>query len=201
MLQDLAFLPIQVAIVSFIINKFLNFFEQRKKTKKINVIISAFFTEVGATIITVLSEFNRNQIDICNLIRANETVKSNQTKLKKQVQAFEYDLYADPNKLENLATLLIDKKSFMIGLLENSNLLEHDSFTDMLWAVFHVADELQIRGNPGSLSKDDIEHLSIDLLRAYSAIILEWLDYVFYLRDEYPYLYALARRKNPFYQS
>lgn len=193
-------MPIQVAIVTFIINRFLNIIEQRKKTKKINVIISTFFTEVGTSIMMVMSEFNRNNIDIYNAIRTDELKKSNQNQIKKLVKAFKYDIYADPDKLNKLASLLADKKAFMLSLLENSNLLEHDSFTDMLWAVFHVGDELQSRGNLRDLSQNDIDHLSSDLLRAYSAIILEWVNYIFYLHDEYPFLYELAKKKNPFNQ-
>jgi len=30
----------------------------------------------------------------------------------------------------------------LLGLLGNPNLLEHDSFTDLLWAVFHLMEEL-----------------------------------------------------------
>lgn len=200
LLQDLAFVPIQVAIVTFIINRFLNIIEQRKKTKKINVIISTFFTEVGISIMTVMSEFNRNNIDICNVISTKEIKKSNQNQIRKLVKAFKYNIYADPDKLDKLALLLTDKKAFMLSLLENSNLMEHDSFTDMLWAVFHVTDELQSRGNLRNLSKEDINHLSSDLLRAFSAIVLEWIDYIFYLHDEYPFLYELAKKKNPFDQ-
>ena len=87
----------------------------------------------------------------------------------------------------------------MLGMLGNSNPLEHDSFTDMLWAVFHVADELQSRGNLRNLAQDDINHLSYDLLRAYSAMVLEWINYIYYLHDEYPFLYTLAIKKSPFY--
>ncbi|MEA5084959.1 hypothetical protein SDC9_146037 [bioreactor metagenome] len=86
----------------------------------------------------------------------------------------------------------------MLNLLANPNLLEHDSFTDMLWAVFHVIDELQTRGEFDKQDKDDIDHLSNDILRAYTALIIEWVGYMNYLQNEYPFLFTLALRKNPF---
>ena len=83
-------------------------------------------------------------------------------------------------------------------MLENSNLLEHDSFTDMIGSVFHVADELQSRDNLKVLSQADLDDLTLDILRAYRLIIIDWINYLKYLNAEHPYLLNLAVRKNPF---
>jgi hypothetical protein len=198
MFQDLAFIPIQVAIVTIVINRFLNIMEKRKKIKKVNVIISTFFVEVGTSIMTALSGFNRHHNDFCELIDIKELSSNRKYYIKKLLNELKYDIYANPDKLVGLASLMAENKAYMLRMLENSNLLEHDSFTDMLWSVFHVADELQSRGDLKELDKGDIDHLSNDLLRAYSAMILEWINYITYLHDEYPFLYALAIRKNPF---
>ncbi|MBP1743550.1 MAG: hypothetical protein H6Q58_528 [Firmicutes bacterium] len=200
MFQDLAFVPVQVAIVTFVINRFLNLIEQRKKNKKINVIISTFFTEAGMQIMTAMTEFNGNQAELSKIIKINDLKKNNENQVKKTVVSFKYDIYAEPKRLDMLAALLEEKKPFMLSLLENSNLLEHDSFTDMIWAVFHVADELQNRGELRSLPKADVVHLSNDLLRAYPALIQEWVGYMAYLRDEYPFLYEAAKKRSPFCQ-
>jgi hypothetical protein len=196
--QDLAFVPIQVAIVTFIINKLLNIMEVQKKNKKINVLISTFFTEVGSPVLALMSQFNRNHDELSQILRNGELIKSNSNEIKEKVSSFKYDIYADPEKLGELACLLAEKKSFMLGLLENSNLLEHDCFTDMIWSVFHVADELQNRGDFSKLSEADIAHLSVDLQRAYPLLIQQWVGYMVYLSGEYPFLYDLAKRRNPF---
>lgn len=198
LLQDLAFVPIQVVMVTIILNRFLNIMETRKKIKKINVIISTFFVEAGISIMNVMAHFNRNNNEFCELIKINELNKKKDNHVKKLVKEFQYDIYADPNKLVELAVMLSNYKTYMLNMLENSNLLEHDSFTDMLWATFHVADELQTRGDFKNLSQNDVDHLSNDILRAYTAMIMEWINYMSYLHDEYPFLYALAITKNPF---
>lgn len=198
LLQDLAFVPIQVVMVTLIINRFLNVMETRKKIKKINVIISTFFVEAGISVISTISQFNRNNDEFCTHIKINEMNMKNDYKLKKSVQEFKFDIYADPAKLSELYSILRKYKDYTLNMLANPNLLEHDSFTDMLWAVFHVADELQTRGDFDSLDKNDIDHLSNDILRAYKAIVVEWINYMSYLHDEYPFLYALAIKKNPF---
>lgn len=194
--QDLAFVPIQVVMVTLIINRFLNIMETRKKIKKINVIISTFFSEAGVSLILTISKFNRNNDAFCEQIKEMNIKKD--FKLIKEVKEFKFDVFEDPSKLDDLNSMICKYKEPLLNMLTNQNLLEHDSFTDMLWAVFHVSDELQTRGNFDKLDKNDIDHLSNDILRAYSALIVEWINYMSYLHDEYPYLFSMALRKNPF---
>ncbi len=44
-------------------------------------------------------------------------------------------------------------------------------------------------------------HLSGDIRRAYSILITEWLAYMKHLKSDYPYLFSLAVRTNPFDQT
>jgi len=194
--QDLAFLPFEVAIVTFIIDKLLHRMEQQQKMKKINVLISTFFTEIGSSVFLTMSHFDRKNNNFSLIVNRYEKKEINKSQAKKLILSLDYDIFAYPEKLESLAMDLVEKKSFLINLLENSNLLEHDSFTDMLWAVFHVADELQNRNvDYSSLPEEDITHLSADILRAYTALAREWIGYMIYLHDEYPYLYKTAKQR------
>lgn len=86
----------------------------------------------------------------------------------------------------------------MLRLLENQNLLEHDAFTGLLMAVFHLAEELESRPDLSGLSELDLRHIAGDMQRAYSLLISEWLSYMKHLRDNYPYLFSFAMRTNPF---
>lgn len=198
LLQDLAFVPIQAIIVTLVLNKLIHVIEKENKLKKINVIISAFFSEAGTSILFAIAEHIENHSGFNEIIRISEHNKSNMKLIKKMVNEFNYEIIITPEKLDKLKAILTVKKSYMISMLENTNLLEHDSFTDMLWATFHVADELQTRENLRELTNSDITHLSTDILRAYKMIIIEWINYIKYLKKEYPFLYNLAIRKNPF---
>jgi len=193
--QDLAFVPMQAIVVTLVLNKLLNVIEKRHQLKKINVIISAFFAETGMSILYALSELDGNdnfrKLDLTDLSSKGK-IKS----VKNQIKEFEYEIKATPEKLEHLRSVLSQKKSFLINMLENSNLYEHDSFTDMLWSVFHIADELQNIESISNVTKEDREHLKTDILRAYPLILAEWVDYMKYLCDDYPYLFSLAIRKN-----
>ena len=44
----------------------------------------------------------------------------------------------------------------------------------------------------------DIAHLAGDMTRAYKLLVFEWLLYMRHLQKNYPYLFSLAVRMNPF---
>lgn len=199
-LQDMAFMPFQALIATLVIDGFLKIQEKRRKIKKINVVISTFFVDAGVNIMMAMSKFNQNNNEVCKIIKIEKLIDSKGLIIKKDLGKFKYNFYADPSKLDELAAIMDKNKGFLLNLLENQNLLEHESFTDMLWAVFHVIDELKSRGDLKKLSNDEIMHISEDMLRAYTAMVMEWISYIIYLKDEYPFLYATAIRKNPFYQ-
>lgn len=197
-LQDLAFVPVQIIVVTIILNKLLSIVETKQKAKKINVIISTFFVDAGISIQKSLAEFNGNNQELERLIGTDGFDKKRSDSLKKQVRSFPYTIQVDPDKLDKLAQTLDTFRNHTLNMLGNENLFEHDSFTDMLWAVFHVGDELKTRGNFQHLEEADASHLANDILRAYTAMNVEWINYMNYLHQEYPFLFNLAVRKNPF---
>jgi hypothetical protein len=100
--------------------------------------------------------------------------------------------------MERLRSLLLANRDFLLRLLQNPNLLEHEAFTDLLWSVFHLADELAHRKDLGTLSTSDREHLAADMDRALRHLIGLWIAYMKHLQESYPYLFSLALRTNPF---
>ncbi len=77
-------------------------------------------------------------------------------------------------------------------------MLERQNFSNLLWAVFHFADELTHRKDIKNLPDSDYEHMAGDIKRVYVLLIEEWLDYMKHLQKKYPYLFSLALRTNPF---
>ena len=86
----------------------------------------------------------------------------------------------------------------MLTLLENPQIFEHDRFTDLLHAVFHLTEELNARERLTDLPVTDYAHLSVDLTRVYSRLVIEWLEYMLHLKKKFPYLFSLSMRTNPF---
>ena len=99
---------------------------------------------------------------------------------------------------DGLASYLKEKRESILALLGNPNLLEHETFTDLLWAVFHLSDELERRTDLAQLQEEDRKHLEGDIQRAYGLLLVEWLEYMRHMKSAYPYLFSLACRTNPF---
>jgi hypothetical protein len=119
-------------------------------------------------------------------------------KICKSVKNHIYNIDSKRGDLDNTKNFLKGKRQFLLNLLENPNLLEHESFTNLLWAVFHLTEELTHRRSLNGLSENDYQHLAGDIKRAYHLLIVEWLYYMKHLKANYPYLFSLAARTNPF---
>ncbi|MEI6101447.1 MAG: hypothetical protein WCP73_06360 [Eubacteriales bacterium] len=197
--QDLAFLPLQVLLVSMILESFIKEREKRDRLEELNILVGAFFSEMGTDAILRMNPFITNMDGLLKEVKVNGTFGPEQFKSSAQA-AMQYDFKADSRcgDLEDMGGFLYEKKATILGMFENPNLLENNRFTSMLWAVYHVMDEIKNREDLHSLPASDLDHLSGDLQRAYRFLVVEWIFYMEHLKEKYPYLFSLAVRKNPF---
>ncbi len=202
MLQDLSFVPVEVLIVTLILDRLLKRREKQTLLNKLNMVIGVFFHDLGNELMGCFSGCTENFEEIGEKLNISTEWKESQfSDIKKNFYIEPGWIKFDSNKLSDLKEYLIDKRSVLLNLLANPNLLEHDTFTDLLWAVFHLADELFHRESFYDLPQTDLDHLKGDLVRAYKLIINEWLSYMNHLKCNYPYLYSIAIRTNPFNQN
>jgi hypothetical protein len=197
-LHDLAFLPIEVLIVTMVIHELLEYRDKKSMLEKLNMVIGAFFSEVGSELLERLSTFDPDREEISSdLIPTADWSDADFAKATKRVVASSSNVDARLGDIVGLTDFLVSRRDFMLRLLENPNVLEHEQFTDLLWAVFHLTEELSHREDLSTLSEHDLEHLSGDLQRAYALLTAQWLSYLRHLKKSYPYLYSLAIRTNP----
>ena len=198
LLGDVAFLPIEVLLVTLVIHQILTRREKRLLLQKLNMVIGAFFSEAGVRLLRCFIDVDRSLPPKCETLGAAAWRGDNLKELVRALKECEYSPAAAPADLERMKKLLADERGFLLGLLENPNLLEHESFTNMLWAVFHLGEELEARNDFSGLPSSDLKHLEGDMQRAYAALTVEWLYYMDHLKRNYPYLFSLALRTNPF---
>ena len=198
-LGQLGFLPISVLLVTIIINQLLNLHAKRSKLAKLNMVIGAFFSEVGLDLLRTLSAFDVRNLDLHSKIKSIAQWSAQEVvAFKKSLSGYDFDFHLPAGDLASLRAFLLERRDFLLRLLENPNLLEHDAFSNLLLAAFHLTEELAHRHDLGHLPKADQEHLGGDLERVYLLLIGQWLDYMQHLKDNYPYLFSLALRTNPF---
>jgi hypothetical protein len=198
-LAQLGFLPISVLLVTIILNQLMAQRANAAKLAKLNMVIGAFFSEVGHDLLKTLSTYDLHlptfQQQVAHI---SHWTGPDFARFSQGLVLDDFRIQFQEGDLGDLRDFLVKKRDFLLRLLENPNLLEHDSFSSLLLAVFHLTEELTQRNDLHRLSNPDREHLANDVQRSYVSLIREWLAYMAHLQVHYPYLFSLALRTNPF---
>lgn len=198
LLGDIAFVFIEVLMVTLIIHHILNEWEKHSHLKKLNMVIEVFFSEFGKHLLVYLSNFDKNLNKVHNLIIDKDGSCDIDFKSAfNAMKTYKADIEIDKINLSALSKFLNSRRGFLVNLLQNPNLLEHQTFTETLMAIFHIAEELVAR-DLNNLSEEDIEHTKNDIERAYNKLTYQWLSYMQYTKEHYPYFFLYAMRTNPF---
>jgi hypothetical protein len=197
-LGNFAFLPVYVLFVTMVIERVIRERERLAIRQKLNMVIGVFFSEAGTELLRNLADFLVDAGELPGRLRV--TTRWTDRDFRDAADFLTgYELKIDSRRgdLAHLRQSLVGKREFMLGLLGNPNLLEHEAFTDLLWAVFHLLQELEVRQESAGLPASDLEHLAGDIKRAYALLLREWIVYIRHLQEDYPYLFSLAVRMNP----
>jgi hypothetical protein len=198
-LQDFAFLPISVLVVTLVLERLLENRDRRQRLEKLRMLIGTFFSWVGYHLLARLAALDSALPDYApSLLARPDWTDDDFVRVRRELAARSFSMSVTPAHLADLRPFLHDRAEFMIRLLENPMVLEHETFTELLQAVFHLIEELEFRAGFDALPPSDIAHLRDDCERIYRQLLLEWVDHLCYLRAYYPYLYSLAMRMNPF---
>ena len=188
-----------VGVIANAIEYMIDERERTQRMEKLNMLIGVFFSEIGTGMLKKLSAHNHG----IESIRSALLVKNNwsDTDFENSVSILRNHhgkLDSRTINLEELRTFLAAQKGLLLTLLQNPHLIEHDSFIPLLQAEFHLTEELDARERLDSLPPSDYDHLSGDINRVYGLLIVEWITYMRHLKKNYPYLFSLAMRINPF---
>jgi hypothetical protein len=198
-LIDLGFLPIEVFLVATIFEKLMGRRERQARSDRMHMIIGSFFYEVGTELVRSFASYDSNaKIIGQNLAVHDSCSKADFTRIKQDLNQFSFEADTDALCFVELKGLLSRRRESLLRLMENDNLMESEHFSQLLMAIFHLSEELQLRPDLSNLKKGDSVHLGKDVERVYRLLIEEWIDYLYHLKDSAPYLFSLAVRTNPF---
>jgi len=199
LLGDIAFVFLEVLLVTLIIHRLLSEREKRARLEKLNMVIGAFFSEAGTVLLTYLSDFDPKLEQIKGELLVRESWSEREfAQVSKRLKAYDYSVDLSRVNLADIKNFLVGKRDFFLRLVENPSLLEHETFTALLRGVFHLTEELASREKVVDLPATDYAHLAGDVKRVYGQLVTEWLDYMKYLKGNYPFLFSFAMRTNPF---
>ena len=191
-----------LTIVSNVTQMLIQRGRERLRKQRLNMIIGVFFTEVGNNLVKLLVGFDRN----IDSIRDECTLQADMGEpafqvLKNKLTKHDAGITSESIDFDTLSSYLREKSDLLLRQLENPDLIEHESFTELLWATVHLRDELMYRNDFKQLPESDTLHLTNDVKRVYSVVTRQWLDYLLHLKVQYPYLFSLALRTNPYVEN
>jgi hypothetical protein len=199
LLADLAFIPVEVLIVTLVIDQMLESRERQQRMEKMNMVIGIFFSRIGTPLLATLSRADPSAGPLLSqMLAGTDWTAERFRKVHEGLTSWKCRI--DPARVDlcTLRALLLENEDFLLRIVENPMVFEHESFTDLILAVTHLDEELKARDDLLHLPPSDIAHLKGDMERGYSRLVPEWLKYMEYLKNHYPYLFSLAMRTNPF---
>ncbi len=198
-LHEVAFVFVEVLLVTLVLHRLMEQREKMARLEKMNMVIETFFSEVGTRLLTFFSDLDPSLDTIRKeLVVTDKWTDSKFGMVAGTLKSHKYEVQIDLEKLVELRIFLMSKRDFLVGLLQNPMILEHEEFTELLRSVFHMTEELTARQGVATLPGSDATHVAGDIKRAYRHLVHEWLAYMKYLKNNYPYLFSFAMRTNPF---
>lgn len=187
---DIAFIPVNILIVTLVFDSISEKREKQKRLNKLNMLIGLFFNEMGCAVMKILIQGDKEARNLIENFDSLEDVERN-------IKIHNHAIDIEKIDLESLENILINNRDLIINLIGNPNILEHESFAELLMAVAHLRDEIVFRKNHGFEDEDKL-HLTGDIMRVYKSITLQWVGYLKHLEKDYPYLYNAAISINPY---
>lgn len=199
LMYNLAFLPVQVLLVGLIMERLLARREKQSLRQKLNMVVGAFFSEVGTSLLAELTPSLADRDEVRTHFGLQGRWKAADfDRAIAYARGMTVRVELGRLDLGDLRRRLVEHRSFLVGLLQSPILLEHQRFTDLLWAIFHLMEELEARPDLTTLTRADADHLAADTRRVYNQLAAEWLAYAQHLQHAYPFLFSLVVRTHPF---
>lgn len=202
LLGDIAFVFFEVLLVAMVIDRILHRREQKVLKARRYMLTGAFFSEMGTELLRRFGAFDADSREIApHLATPSDWSEAAFLDIRRTVERHEPDMCCRDHDLECFRSFLLENRSFLLDLLQNPDLVHAEEFANLVWAVFHLTKELQHRPDLRDLAdlpESDRDRLTEDMKQVYQLLLLQWTAYMNHLRTEYPHLFAMAERTNPF---
>jgi len=188
--MSLCFIPINILAVTLVFEKLVERRGRLDRLSKLNMLVGLFFSDIGFILLEIIAAGD----DKAKYLQLNfDNLKDCENKFKVHDHKINFEEINYPE----LKKLVVEGRDILSSLISNESILEHEIFADLLMALMHLRDEI-IFIKQKEPTKEDGIHLEGDIIRVYKALTLQWVSYLFHLKQFYPYQYNGAIKFNPF---
>ncbi len=192
--QDFAFMPATIAIATLVVGKLMDEQEKKEKVEKTKMLTSTFFTGIGTAITTELLEIAEPKEHLANII-ALRCTDANLKQKQDNIRQMEIKINLTKEVYESVMQKFETAQTSLLVLSSNPMLFEHEDFTDLLWAIFHLIDEYHLRDDFNTLDDHVLHHLNKDFEQMLRLLLINYIANAKYLRETYPHFYESAKEK------
>lgn len=158
-MQDLAFIPISIAITTVVVGNIVARRSREEAAEKAGMLRTMFFSDIGRILMKKINAISEPSIPVYS--GKGMSVQKQQ----EIIRSTAVTVHTDRDTYEFIRAFLNEKKQDLITLSGNNNLMDQDDFTQLLGGLFHLLDEFSLRGSYEELSESDISHMNDDFAR------------------------------------
>ena len=185
--------------IASITDLFVNRREESIRQQKLDMVTGLFFSEMGNELLKRFTRIDPEAKTLQKVLKLSAQWKDEDfDRAYKALKAHRLGVDFVHDDIIALLEYLQNRADLLLRLIENPIIQEHENFSELLRAIFHLRDELLHRSDLSKLPDSDRNHIEGDIVRVYNLLIFEWLRYIGYLKKNYGYLFSLAVRLNPF---
>ncbi|MEG1481405.1 hypothetical protein [Clostridium sp.] len=197
--QNLTAVPLDMLITAIIVKYVIEERDSKNSKSEINMLMGIFFHELGEELLDIFvkSDDGIDQITKKCIIK-KECSDKKYDEFKVVFEQYNYKASIDRIDKEALKNLLDRNSDLVVDLISNPMLRENECFTNTVIAVMHLRDELNDRYKSYNENKYEENHINEDVNYAYKLVALKWVEYMKYLKENYPKLFEKALINSPF---
>ncbi len=189
-LQDVAFLPISIAIATIVVGEFFSEREKRERQEKTQMMASSFFTELGSELLERLMPVIQNG-DAMREIFTTCDIRDNRSldQAREKINALTLEVKLEKESYDSLVELITERREVLLVYSSSPYLLDHADFTKLIWGLYHLLDESRLRKSFDQMHAEEIEHLENDFAEVIKLVIMNLARNLLYMRKHYPNYY------------
>lgn len=184
--QDMAFIPISIAITTVVVGELLDINNKRDSRQKTRMLTSTFFSDIGFELMSMLALVSNIDEELLHTI--NDTELSDSDKIT-AIKNGGLTVNADMGIYTIISDVIIASKTDILILSSNPMLYDHEYFSDLLWELLHLMDEFRLRGDYVKLTPNDLTELNSDFAQVLELLLINWVVNAKYLKETYPNFY------------
>lgn len=199
-LHDVAFLPLEVLLVSVFLDRIVERTHENENRLKISMIESVFFSESGGDMLRYFISCDVESGILCPQLNVTpQWTKSEFLAAKAFLRSYDFTVETEKIDFFSLHYHLNKNRELYLKMIENPALTEHSEFTHLIMGLYHLWEELDYHTDLYALPEPQHQRLMGIVNGLYRLLVDEWLDNAYYLiKIKSPRIEHVIRT-NPFF--